>query len=125
MTKRKIFVVDDEKDFTKLLQMNLVGTGKYEVLTANEGKKALSAIRKFKPDLVLLDIMMPDMDGGEVAYRLESDEELKNIPVVFLTAVISKGEDTSQTALAKRHPILAKPVTIEELDSCIERVLRK
>lgn len=65
--EKKILIVDDEEDFTKLIKLNLERTGEYEVEIENGGLRGLAAAREFKPDLILLDILMPDMEGGEVA----------------------------------------------------------
>ena len=96
MDKKKILVIDDEKDFTKLVKLNLEQTGDYEVMIENEGTSALNTIRQFKPDLILLDIVMPDANGGEIAQEIRLDEGLKSIPVVFLTAIVTKEEVASQ-----------------------------
>ena len=89
---KRILVVDDESSITLGIQMNLEALGGYKVRTENEGRKALKAARVFRPDLILLDIMMPDADGAEVASRLAEDPELRDIPVVFLTAIVAKRE---------------------------------
>jgi len=92
MSKKRILVVDDEPSITRLLKLNLEQTGNYEVREENLGAQALDAAREFKPDLVLLDVMMPDMDGGDVAAGLKQDPALRKTPVVFLTAAVKKEE---------------------------------
>src|SRR5918996_1630889 len=92
MSKKRILVVDDEAGITRLLKLNLERTGKYEVREENFGARALEAAQAFRPDLVLLDVMMPDMDGGDVAASLKADPALRKTPVVFLTAAIKKEE---------------------------------
>ena len=89
--KKKILVVDDETSITRLLKLNLEGTDKYVVREENEGARAVAAAQEFKPDLVLLDVMMPDADGGDVAAGIRGHGELKNVPIVFLTAAVRKG----------------------------------
>jgi len=83
MDKKRILIVDDEKDFTQMVKLNLEETGKYIVRTENIGRQALAAAREFKPHIILLDIVMPDTDGGEIAHNISLDEELSRIPVVF------------------------------------------
>lgn len=120
---RKILVVDDEVGFTKLLKMNLEKTGQYEVLVENESTNAVNAAHGFLPDLVLLDIVMPGMDGGDVAAQMQDDHMLCNIPIVMMTALVSQ-EETSQDAVAQAGAmnILPKPVNMDVLLRCLEEV---
>ncbi|MDD5618322.1 MAG: response regulator [Candidatus Omnitrophica bacterium] len=121
MDKKKILIIDDEVDFTKVVKLNLEGTGRYEVKAENKGSLGLAAAKEFKPDLVLLDILMLDMEGSEVAYQLRSDEETKDIPIVFLTAVIRKREAEENKGIIGGYPFIAKPVGIDELTEVIEK----
>lgn len=123
MGKKKILIIDDEENFTKLVKLNLEEMGEYEVKTENDGSRGLAAAKEFKPDLVLLDILMLEMEGGEVARYLKNDEETKNIPVVFLTAVVSKEEIEKSKGVIGGRPFISKPVTAEELIDCIEKNL--
>jgi len=125
MDKRKILVIDDEEDFTKLIKLNLERTGRYEVITENKGLLGLVTAKEFKPDLIFLDIMMPDADGGDVCYELENDKETKDIPIVFLTAVAKKEEVHESWGTIGGHPFIAKPVSVRELIDCIEIKLSK
>ena len=118
MKKRKILMVDDEKDFTSLMKLFLEDAGGYEVRVENDGGVALEAAREFKPELILLDVVMPDIDGGEVANQIKSDNSLKGVPIVFLTAIIEKGQAV-QGGLIGGHVFLPKPVTGEQLLACI------
>ncbi len=119
MSKKRILLIDDEPSFTNVLKLNLEETGAYDVRAENGGKQGLVTARRFKPDLILLDVIMPGMDGGDVAYQIETDRDLKNTPIVFLTAAAKK-EDEGM--IAGRH-FIAKPVTVEEVIDCIERNL--
>ncbi len=123
---RRILVVDDETGFTKLLKMNLEKTEQYEVRVENDSTKALNAAHEFLPDVVLLDIVMPGMDGGDVAAQMQDDPLLQSIPVVMMTALVSQ-EETSQDAVAQAGAmnILPKPVNMEVLLRCLEEVLAK
>jgi two-component system, OmpR family, response regulator len=119
--KKKILVVDDEPSMTRMLRRNLESTGKYEVRTENSGTAAVAAAREFHPDFILLDVMMPGVDGGEVAARLKEDKTLEKIPVVFLTAIV-KAEETAPTGgNIGGCEYLAKPVKTEDLVACIEK----
>lgn len=121
MHKKKILIVDDEKDFTKVVKMNLDITGKYEVIAENNPLNAFHAIRSFKPDLILLDIMMPELDGTEIASQIGRDTKLKDTPIIFLTAAVTKREVMSQKGKIGNHVFIAKPVNIQELINCIEK----
>ena len=88
---KKILVIDDETDFVEMLKMRLEATG-YEVFTASDGRDGLRKASEVMPDLILLDIMMPGMDGGDVAQKLRERPATSGIPVVFLTAAISEQE---------------------------------
>ena len=92
MMKKRILLIDDEPSFTRALKLHLEKSGAYEVTEENRGEMALETARRFKPDLILLDVMMPDVDGGEVASEIRSDAKLKNTPIVFLTAALAKDE---------------------------------
>lgn len=123
MTKSKILVVDDEAGLTRMLKLNLENTGKFEIRTENQGANTLNAALEFRPDLILLDIMMPDMIGSEVAAVLLENEELKDIKIIFLTALVSKQEiETTDGKIAGRS-FVAKPVKIDELIIAIEKEL--
>jgi two-component system phosphate regulon response regulator PhoB len=90
MPKDKVLVVDDEEDLLELLRFNLSKEG-YQVSCAASGGEALKSVRADPPDVILLDLMLPDMDGLEVARRLRSDPDTRNVPIVMLTA---KGEES-------------------------------
>ncbi len=120
MSKKRILLIDDELSFTRMLKLNLEEIGAYEVRAENKGSQGLAAARQFKPDLIFLDIVMPDMSGGEVAFEIQNDGNTKDTPIVFLTAAAKKKEDEGIIA---GRTILAKPVTVEEVIDCIEKNL--
>ncbi len=123
-TKKRILIVDDEVGFTRLLKMNLEKTGKYDVMVENRSPKAPLAAKIFHPDIILLDIVMPEMDGGDVASQIHADPELANIPIVMLTALVDR-DDTSPGSVAQSGAldVLAKPVDLEILLRCLEEKL--
>ncbi len=125
MSKMKILVVDDEASLTRMLRRNLEETGKYEVREENSGAHAYVAAQEFQPDLILLDVMMPDADGGAVAALIEEDESLKHIPIVFLTAIVQKEEAEDTGSDIGGRTFLAKPVKFDDLIICIENKLGK
>ncbi len=120
MEKQKILIVDDEENITAMFKLMIEMTGKYEVLTVSRGDQAFRTVKEFMPDLVLLDIMMPNVDGGEVAGQIKADKKTKDIPIVFVTAAITKEEVAVEGTLQGGYPVLAKPVPMKELINAIE-----
>jgi len=125
MAKKRILLVDDEKSLTSLLKLNLEDTGNYEVRVENWPEDALPAARAFKPDLVLLDLIMPRMPGGNVAAQIDADPQLKGTPIVFLTAAVRKHQVEENEGIICEHPCLAKPASVEEVIAMIEKHVRK
>lgn len=119
----KILLVDDEEGLTRLMKLNLEQTGKFTVRTENRGSAALAAAKAFRPDLVILDIIMPDMEGSDVMRQFKQDASLKNVPVLFLTATVMKGEGNLASSGAGGYTFVAKPVTAAELIAEIEKKL--
>jgi len=113
---KKILLVDDDFHLAKLTKMALTKSG-YEVVVLNEGVNILEDARKYKPDLILMDFMLPQISGGDAVKLLRSDADLIKIPVIFLTALIS--EDDEQLAGVNvdgtNYPSLGKPYEIDHL----------
>lgn len=120
--KRNVLMIDDEKSFCKLSKMNLEMTGKYSVLTATNGADGIKIAKKARPDIILLDIIMPTMDGLEVLKILKEDKKTMDIPVVMLSA---KGEDETKIKASELYSTyyITKPVSAEDLMAKIEWVL--
>lgn len=121
MRKKKVLVIDDAVGFTKMVKLNLEATGHYEVKIQNNSFDALQTALEFQPDVVLLDVIMPELEGPDVAYQFKNHPVLKDIPVIFITANITKEEVDAQEGFIAGHVFLAKPGTIDELISCIEK----
>ena len=120
--KRRILIVDDDRECTHLVKVLLEKAGHYHVLEENNGAKAHQSARNFRPDVILLDIMMPEMDGADVAIQIEGDAELRGTPIIFLTALVTMSE--AHTGLRiEGHRSLAKPIDIPELINQIEESL--
>ena len=120
MNSKTILVADDEPEQVATLQALLSERG-YKVITALSGEQALQKATTFQPDLIILDIMMPKMDGTEVAMLLKHDVRTKGIPVFFVTAVISP-DDQARVA-GNPNPIFAKPVRLQELLTAIQNTI--
>lgn len=121
--QKTILVVDDEQDLLDLIEYNLKKEG-FDVLQAADGIEGIEIARTRRPDLVLLDIMMPKMDGLEVVDRMRSDKDLKQIPIIFLTA--RGDEKTEVKGLDKGgDDYITKPISTTKLISRIKAVLRR
>jgi DNA-binding response OmpR family regulator len=126
MNKKRILLIDDEIGFTRLLKLNLEQTQDYEVRVVNWPETALSVARDFRPDLVLLDIIMPCVVGSDLAKWLRADSIVQSTPIVFLTAGASRKGADSQFEPgddAEDVPCIFKPATVEELIAGIEKHL--
>jgi len=123
--KKRVLIIDDEASFTRLLKLNLHHTGHYTAETVNDPTKALAVAREFSPDIILLDVMMPSLDGGEVAARMQANPKLKQTPIVFLTAAVKRDEIASHQGRIGGLPFIAKPVDFQEVVECIEMQLRR
>jgi CheY-like chemotaxis protein len=121
--KKRILAVDDQASNTRLLKLYLERTNDYVVREENDAKAALSAAEEFQPHLILLDVMMPGMDGGELAACFRASPKLKAVPIVFLTAAITKREVEAGGGQVGGHPFLAKPVVLSELVACLKHHL--
>lgn len=121
--KKRILVVDDESSITRLLKLNLELTGGYEVATENVSRAALATAEQFRPDLMLMDVVMPGMDGGTLASALQASPRLKGVPIVFLTAAVTREEVRARRGLVGGLPFLAKPVNLQEVLACLQQHL--
>ena len=117
--KRRVLIVDDEPDSTHLVKILLEKTGNYVVLEENDADQAHQSARNFRPHAILLDIMMPNTDGSEVAAQIEADPELRSTPIIFLTALVTEPE-TKAGLRIEGHRSLAKPINIPQLIDQIE-----
>ncbi|MGA2914546.1 MAG: response regulator [Sedimentisphaerales bacterium] len=119
---KKILIVDDEKDFLLMLGKRLASEG-YTVITADNGCDAVALAKAKLPDIILLDVLIPGIDGGEIAEKLKDDFRTKNIPVIFLTALLSKTEEYQGSHIIAGNITFAKPVDTGELLTQIKKLL--
>ena len=117
--KPRILLVDDEESFTKVTQLTLT---EYDIQIENDSSRALEQAREFKPDLILLDVMMPNFDGGDVAAQIREDASLNHVPIVFLTALVTQKESAKRPVMGG-YPFIAKPVRPELLADTIAKHL--
>ena len=122
----KILLVDDDQSLAQLTKTALVKKG-YEVTVARDAIKAIEEAKRQKPDLILMDIMLPQVSGGEAVKELRKDPSLINIPVVFLTALVSSGEeDIEKTGIfvdGIKYKTLGKPYEIDQLLKLIASII--
>lgn len=123
MEKKKILVIDDEENIVELIRMNLEGSG-YEVITGYTGMEAITKTNSFLPDLILLDLMLPDIDGLQICQMLKKNQETKDIPVIMITA---KSEETDKVEGLSigADDYITKPFGIRELEARVNTVLRR
>jgi two-component system response regulator VicR len=118
----KILVVDDEREIANLFYDMLAKEG-FQVLIATGGQDCLRLAEKEKPDLILLDVMMPGMDGGETMQNLLDNEKTKNIPTIFLTSIISKDEEIEQLGKIGNRLFISKFSDRENLLKKVNEIL--
>ena len=119
---KTILVVDDEKDVLFILKKILTVKG-YSVITATNGTNAIALAKSQHPDLIILDIVMPGMNGGEVSAKLQEHPSTRGIPLIFLTALLTKTEEHQNNHIINRNITFAKPIDTEELLAQIEGLL--
>jgi len=120
---KRILIVDDEPKITRLIRLNLEQTGEYTVKEENCASHAMTAAREFLPDLILLDVLMPGTDGGELASSFQGSATFRKVPIVFLTAAVTREELNSRGGYVGGLPFLAKPVDVPELIACLRKHL--
>src|ERR1700690_3673510 len=116
----RILIVDDENDFIELLQYKLAGHG-YELIVANDGVHALSQARQLKPSLILLDILLPDLDGLSVCEILRRQPATKGIPIIFMSAL--SGDVTKRSVAMHAEDFFTKPLDLTRLKRRITHLL--
>ena len=121
--KKRILVVDDEPAVTRIIVRFLEHAGTYEVIAINDATKAVQAARVFLPDLVVLDIVMANLDGGEVLAELRADKKLSDIQAIFLTGLVSKAEIGREGSDISGHPVIPKPVVAHVLRAAVAKQL--
>ena len=119
--KKKVLIIDDEVAFTNIVKLTLEGKGTYDVYVENDPRRAISSARKFWPDIIILDVVMPQLDGGEVHTQIRADPVLKRIPIIFLTAIVRQKEIDEHDGMIGGSFYIAKPVGADDLVNAIEQ----
>jgi DNA-binding response OmpR family regulator len=123
--KPSVLLIDDSTELCEGLKLNLERSHNFNVATALDGQSGLRLARKILPDIILLDVMMPGMSGGQVAESLRDSLSTARIPIIFLTGMLSKRELEAQGGEIGGELFLAKPVGAEEVAAAINTVLRR
>jgi DNA-binding response OmpR family regulator len=121
---KRLAYIEDESEMIDLVRI-IVGRRGYTVLGANGGREGLELVRNEVPDLVLLDLMMPDMDGWDVYHQIKSEELTRDIPVIVITAKAQNIDKVLGLRIAKVEDYIAKPFSPQELLDRIDKVLSK
>ena len=119
---KKVLIVDDEEDMLKVLGKRLTVSG-YSVITATNGRDAIVLAHSQHPDIIVLDVVMPGMDGGEVVAELKKHPSTRSIPVILLTAIFSKAEEEKYNSMVGGNITLAKPLDAEKLLDHMKKLL--
>ncbi len=123
--KAKILIIDDEEDICNFSKSILEKTGKFEVTVSTRPLTGINLAKANKPDLILLDLFMPEMDGSKVAEHLLANDNTKDIPIVFLTALVKGDEVKDGEGRIGGRRFIPKPVSPQDLISQIEAILKK
>jgi CheY-like chemotaxis protein len=123
MQKKKILVIDDEADLTRLLKTNLEGTGKYEVMTLPNANDIITQVHTFRPDIILLDILMPGIKGIEVCEILNQDIIGKYIPIIIISA-LAKEADKYKAYRVGVVDYMEKPIELERLIMKVDKYIQ-
>jgi len=121
VSKKKILIIDDEKGFSEMVKLNLEATDRYEVRTEDDSLNALATVLQYRPDLILLDVIMAKKEGPDVAAEINDDSRIKEIPIIFLTATVTQQEVDAENGTIGGHPFVAKPSSLEILLDAIEK----
>lgn len=121
----KVLCIDDDESFTRVLQNNLTRRGGYDVCLARTGDEGVNLARSLNPDIILLDLFMPGLCGGEVALNLRQDPVTEKIPVVFMSGQLAPGDSSTNEGTFASYPTLSKPASIDDVIGSIEKHRRK
>jgi CheY-like chemotaxis protein len=121
--RKRILAVDDKASDTRLVKLYLERTSDYAVMEVNDPNSAMAAAEEFQPHLILLDVMMPGLDGGDLAACFRASPKLKAVPIVFLTAAVTKREVDAASGRIGGQAFLAKPIVLSEMLACLKHHL--
>ena len=117
--KKRILVIDNDPASTRMVRLTLERQPIFEVCELNDPTRAVRTAREFQPDLILLDVEMPEMDGGEVARNLQIEPMLRALPIIFVTSLVTEEETARHPMYTNGLRVLAKPLTMAKLVRCV------
>lgn len=120
--RKKILMVDDEPDILRVLDKRLTLEG-FEIISTDDGLQAPSLAKSHQPDMIILDLQMPNIDGGELAYQLKADPSTEHIPILFLSSLISGEESHRMKHNCGGNPIVSKSIKIPALIAMINKLI--
>ena len=123
MSKRRVLIVDDDKNLSRLAGMILENSGKYEVMIVNQSARALAAAIQFRAEVMLLDVDMPGLSGGDLAREAAMDSRLRDVPILFLTGLVRRDETLDGSIESGGRQFLAKPVDPAQLLAAVGSLL--
>ncbi|HET6252015.1 MAG TPA: response regulator [Tepidisphaeraceae bacterium] len=121
--KTRILIIDDEAEYSSMLKAHLESLGYYEVAEENDETRSLATAHEFGPDLILLDVMMPNLEGSEVAAMIRHDSQLHETPILFLTALVSESDAPCGSYRSGGNVFLPKSLPIDRLMECIGQTI--
>ena len=121
--KKRILMIDDEVAFTNLVKANVERSNRYEVRVENRPTAALAAALEYKPDAILLDVVMPEMDGGQLLAEMQTNSQLRDIPVILLTATVTQQVAKVLEGKVKCRKIVPKPIDAKRLIQHLDEIL--
>lgn len=122
VASKKILVVDDDKIFLRLVEYDLTKNG-FDVVTAPDGEMGVILAKTQRPDLILLDINMPNLEGGDVVAILESNPLTCDVPIIFVTALLTKQEEERRHNMMGKHSFFSKPYNLQRLLEEIDKLI--
>ena len=126
MDTTRILIIDDEPDFTALLKANLEEVGNFEVREVNDSSQALAAALEFQPEVCVIDVVMPGMDGGDVVAQFRAEPELRDVAILMLTALVEENPETSDGETQTGGlPFVSKTSEFSTILRCIEKHLEE
>ena len=124
MDKIKVLMIDDDIKFLELVKLNLEDTKEFEIRAETKGSIGLSAALIFKPDIIILDIVMGDQDGSSLAKILKANEKTRDIPIIYLSGILNENEEKNPRGFLGKYPCIAKPAITEKIIQCIKSTLK-
>ncbi len=124
MLKRKILVVDDEEAMGKMVKFGLESMGPFEIQYESDGTRVLEAVRRFRPDLILMDIIMTPLDGSKLASDIKSDPLFRDTPIIFFTGTVTSHEIDDRGGSIGGQDFIAKPIELKTLFERVQKYLQ-